>query len=92
LEGDRFIARPLPTQESTTQKNAVSWISSHDLNFRAVHDHTCLRQRGHWDRHNICWRVQNKEASNCGIFSILLLLSPSFFIDSPPSQAPPSCV
>jgi hypothetical protein len=54
--GDQPDARPLPTQDNTTQKNAdthihaSSGIRNHDPSFRAVEDSTCLRLRGHWDR------------------------------------------
>jgi len=56
LDGGSADARPLPTQENTTQKNAdthihaSSVIRTHDPSFRAVEDSTCLRRRGHWDR------------------------------------------
>jgi len=54
--GDQSNARPVPTQESTTQKNAdtlihaSSWIRTHDPSVRAAENSTHLRPRGHWDR------------------------------------------
>jgi len=51
---DRPIARPLHTQDSTTQKKtwtsiyASRGIRTHDPSVRAVEDHTQLRTWGHW--------------------------------------------
>jgi hypothetical protein len=52
--GDQPDARPPPTQDNTTQKNAdthihtSSGIRTHDPSVRAVEDNTCFRPRGHW--------------------------------------------
>jgi hypothetical protein len=52
--GDQLDARPLPAQDSTTQKNsntyihASSGIRTHDPIVRVVKD-TWLRPRGRWD-------------------------------------------
>jgi hypothetical protein len=54
--GDQPDARPLPTQDNTTQKktrthtHSPSRIRSCDPNVRTAEDSTCLRPRGHWDR------------------------------------------
>jgi len=53
--GDRPVARPLPTQDSATQKtrthiHASSGIRTQDPSVRAVENSTYLKQRGHWDR------------------------------------------
>jgi len=55
---DRPIARPVPTQDSTTQKSwiyihASSGIRAHNAHVRAVQDHMRLRPRGHWERHEL---------------------------------------
>jgi hypothetical protein len=53
--GDQPYARPLPTQDNTTKKkrgHASSGNRTHDPSVRAVEDSACLRQRGHWGRHN----------------------------------------
>jgi hypothetical protein len=50
--GNQPAARPLPTQDNTTQKNAdthihaSSGIRTRDPSVRAVDDSTCLRPRG----------------------------------------------
>jgi len=55
--GDRPDERPHTyIQDNTTQKNAdrihaSSGIRIHDPSVRAAEDSTCLRPRGHWDRH-----------------------------------------
>jgi hypothetical protein len=51
--GDQPVARPLPTQENTTRTyiHASSGIQTHDPSVRAAEDSSCLRLRGHWDRH-----------------------------------------
>jgi hypothetical protein len=61
--GDQPVARPLSTQDSATQKtwtyiHALSEIRTHDPSVRADEDCTCLRQRGHWDRH--VWLIKTK--------------------------------
>jgi hypothetical protein len=69
--------RPLPTHRKTqhrqtqTHIHAPSKIRTCDPNVRAAEDSTCLRSRGHWDRHMhvspflirpshcIWWGIQN---------------------------------
>jgi hypothetical protein len=52
--GDQPVASSLPTQDSTTQKNADIHASSrtrtHDPSVRAVEDRKRLRPHGPWDR------------------------------------------
>jgi hypothetical protein len=53
---DQPDTRPIPPQDNTTQKNgrhiqASSGIRTHAPSVRAAEDNTCLRPRGHWDRH-----------------------------------------
>jgi hypothetical protein len=53
--GDRPLERPLPTRDSTAQKNMgtiiyLEGIRTHDPSFRAIQDHTNLSPRGHWHR------------------------------------------
>jgi hypothetical protein len=55
----RPIARPLLTQDNTTQENmgihhAFGGIRTHDDRVGAVQVHTRLRLSGHWDRQTIC--------------------------------------
>jgi hypothetical protein len=65
--GDQPDARPLPTQDNTTQKNAdthihvSSEIRTRDPSVRAAEDSTCLRPRGqsifflkYHNQNNIC--------------------------------------
>jgi len=51
--GDRSIARPQNTQDSTTQTlkyiDAWSGIRTHDPSFRAVQDHKRIIPRGKWN-------------------------------------------
>jgi hypothetical protein len=54
--GDQPDARPLPTQDNTTKKNAETHIHApigirtHNPSVPTAEDSTCLRRRGHWDR------------------------------------------
>jgi hypothetical protein len=53
---DRSIAKPLSTQENTTQKtrayiHALSRIRTHYPDVRAAQDHTLFRPHGSWNRH-----------------------------------------
>jgi hypothetical protein len=63
--GDQPDARPLPIQDSTTQKDAdthihaLSGIRTHDSTVRAVEDSTCLRPRGHWDWQHLAVHTVN---------------------------------
>jgi hypothetical protein len=56
---DQSVARPLPKHRTTQTQNkrihihAASGIINHDLGIRASEDSSCLRQRGHRDRHSI---------------------------------------
>jgi hypothetical protein len=52
--GDQPVARPLPTHKTTRTQNklhAWSGIRTHDPSVRASEDSSCLRTRGHCDRH-----------------------------------------
>jgi len=50
--GDRHITKPIPIQDSRTQKNeniiyVWSGTGTHDPNVRLVQDHTHVKPRGH---------------------------------------------
>jgi hypothetical protein len=58
--GDQLAARPLPKHRTTQTQNkhihtpnihALCGIRIHDSSFRASEDNSCLRPRGHCDRH-----------------------------------------
>jgi hypothetical protein len=50
---DQPVARPLPTHRinAHTDIHALSGILTHDPSVRASEDSSCLRPRGHCDRH-----------------------------------------
>jgi hypothetical protein len=49
--GDQPIAKPLSIQ--TDKIYALSGIRTHNPSIRAGEDNSCLKQRGHRDRHNM---------------------------------------
>jgi len=56
--GDQPNARPLPTQDNTTQKNedlqpCLERNTNPQSQCWTVEDRTCLRPLGHWDRQNL---------------------------------------
>jgi hypothetical protein len=63
--GDQPVARPLPTHRTTqTQNNnrdihAFSGILTYDPSVRATEDSSCLRPRGHCDRHEVYMKRSN---------------------------------
>jgi hypothetical protein len=64
---DQPVTRPLPTHRI----NAHSRIRTHDPSVRASEDSSCLRPRGHCDRHQIIYR------HIIHILQYIIILSPS---------------
>jgi len=68
--GDQPDARHLPIQDSITQKNkdthihTPSGIRTHYPTVRAVEENTCLRPRGHWDRHILIFNQRINQLAN----------------------------
>jgi hypothetical protein len=53
--GDQPVARPLPTHRINARNadiHALSGMGTHDPSVRADEDSSCLRPRGHGDRHS----------------------------------------
>jgi len=48
-----YLHRTAQQRKTRTHIHASSGIRTHDPSVRAVEDRTCLRPRGHWDRHII---------------------------------------
>jgi hypothetical protein len=60
--GDQLVARPLPKHRTTQTQNkhihvpnihALCGIRTYDPGFRSSEDGSCLRPRGHFDRHHL---------------------------------------
>jgi hypothetical protein len=55
--GDQPVARPLPAHKSTHYIHVSSEIRTHDTSVSAGEDISCIRPRGHCDRH-VSFHVQ----------------------------------
>jgi hypothetical protein len=52
LTGDQPVARPLPTHRINAHRHpCLEWIRTHDPSVRGSENSSCLRRRGHCDRH-----------------------------------------
>jgi hypothetical protein len=70
--GNQPVARPLATHRTTQRQNkrtkyrhihASSGIRTHDYSVRASEDSSCLRPRGHCDRHLITYDMKRNQGS-----------------------------
>jgi hypothetical protein len=76
---DQPVVRPLPTRRPTQTQNerthihGLSGIRTHDPSVRANEDSSCLRSRGHCDRHFLGIPYLNKKIILTRHYTLIVL-------------------